>query len=225
MKYLFLFLLSAFHRTVFSAGFIAGTLVKVPFGHIAIEQIQPGSQILGLNTHKFLGYRTVTDMTREKSKKLIKITIANELLLVSPDQQFFSSTCIIKASQIEPGMEILGSDLPLTVDNIEVIERPSEVYTLCMDDIGIFYVSKYNVAVTNCPYKMLKELLKSLNAGVNTAKPAIEVVGGMGMALLSDKLGKMLKDEWVKRKISEKISQAYVNYSPILYKYLFRGGL
>jgi len=175
MKKLFLVSLLVSHSHL-SAGFIAGTLVKIQSGHIPIEEVKEGDKVVAFKSNNVLGYSRNSYPTPKYVHALTKITIEDESLYVTQDQQFVLPTQKdVQAINLKAGDFIMSISGPLKIDNVEHDEVENHgpengigVCTLFVEDIGIFFVSKHDLVVFNSPYDVFRSVKKGVDNAART---------------------------------------------------------
>ena len=190
MKKLFLLSACFYTSTTLPVGFAAGTLVKVQNGHIPIEQIQEGDKVITFKSTNVLGHSINSYPSLDFDSFfvrlwafgcipdiffLVKITIDDESLFVAPDQQFILPMQeLIYAGDLKAGDVTVGMNRRLLkIDNVERIgirdiEAENAIYTLFVEDAGIFFVSKHNFAVFNSPHSTYRSIKKGLSNAAET---------------------------------------------------------
>lgn len=157
MKCSVLFFMLLINHSIYPVGFVAGTLVRTQSGHVPIEQIKSGDEVLGSNESSLFDFIVTRYPAKEQTTVLVKITIDDESFCVAPDQKLFSLQKMnwVDAAKIEPGEPVGSISCDFTIDNIEIEEAPTgycaEVYSLYLRGPGIFFVSMHDIGVYNCP--------------------------------------------------------------------------
>ncbi|MHA1874809.1 MAG: polymorphic toxin-type HINT domain-containing protein [Promethearchaeota archaeon] len=152
MKRLFLLLGLLVSQSIFSQGFLAGTLVKVPDGYKPIEQIEEGEFVLCYDhRNNCLEPGRVIQALIRQTESLVKITFDGESIFTVHDQEFNSDKFWIKASNLSIERTLWSlNNHQLPIDNIEIIEESAYVYDLSILKFGRYLVSLHDIEVHNC---------------------------------------------------------------------------
>jgi len=134
---------------VYGEGFVAGTLVKIPGGYVAIENLCVGDRVICLDTAK----RTVEGLVTYTGKKIVHryacIQIGNECINVACDQQFYSAqdSLLIPVSSI--GNRNILSIQKTKIYSIKFIEESINVYLLGVAEYHNFFVTCSDICAHN----------------------------------------------------------------------------
>ena len=148
MKQLIFLLTLLMSSSIFSHGFVAGTLIKVSSGYKPIQYIKKGDLVVCYdNENSSLITKTVIDVFCKPVEKLIKIRCGNQCIYTTFDQEIDSAGYWVKATNLSPERNTLWSlkNPYLSIDNIEVINTSALVYDLSVLDKGYFFVSLHDL--------------------------------------------------------------------------------
>jgi hypothetical protein len=151
-RYLILIVCALAHLSAYAEGFLAGTLVKTPFGYENIENLTVGDKVV---CYDFMGKcvtRTVTHVQQEEVDTYAQITIGNEQVFAALDHKFYvpNDNAWLEANKIKPGSVLLKRCTEyIPVDSVEVIEAPTVVYDITVDELHNFCVTREDVCVHN----------------------------------------------------------------------------
>lgn len=180
MKKLLFFLLIV-SQNLLPEGFAAGTLVNVRSGYIPIEQVKEGNAVGAVKSDTFVGSGLNSYSTCNYVDEFIQLTIGDECISVAPDQLFHSATHgWMKAADLKKGDFITNWCGVVEVDNVERIKleavESKKVYTLFVEDPGVFFVTKQALVVFNSPYSVYRSLKK---CGNNSAEALSNVADAL----------------------------------------------
>lgn len=152
-----LFALTLIYAPTISAGFVAGTLIKLGptskrIRYIPIEQVQKRKFICSYNLNDSIVERLVTQTQKKRVSKYIRIIVDEHQIDASCDQLFFAPLefAWIRAEQLEPGMCLLsGTDDYVFIDDVIEINDEVLVYDIAVQQFHNFYVSDYDIVVHN----------------------------------------------------------------------------
>ncbi len=150
MKYFFIFIL--IHATVYSEGFVSGTLVHTPTKLVPIEQLNPGNHITSVydlaqpktysvvNTHTF-----TTDF-------YVIIGIENTYICAAPNQRFYSITKQnwVTADTLEAHDTLLCyNNMVVQVSTIQQVQQSVKMYALSVNESHVYCVSPFAIITHN----------------------------------------------------------------------------
>lgn len=158
---LLLLALSINYTYQLTAGFVAGTLIKLGptsrrIRYIPIEQLQKRKFICSYNLDKDIVERQVTQATKRHVSKYLRIMVDGQDIDVSFDQLFYMPLLYewLPAENLEPGMTLLkGTDEFVIIDDILELSEDVTVYDVSVAHYRNFYVSKSDIVVYNCKSK------------------------------------------------------------------------
>lgn len=152
---IFIFSLFIF-KSIFSEGFIAGTLIKTQNGYVPIEQLKENDLVISYDFKRAsLTEDAIIGIKKEKTKKVIQLNMQDQVLEVSPDHKFYCP--MIKGNWVKakdlPVNHFLLKDVSelIKIDAIKEIDKETEVYTLSIKNNHNFFVSQQNILVHNVP--------------------------------------------------------------------------
>jgi len=141
-------------KSIFSEGFIAGTLVKTLDSYTQIEQLKENDCITSYNfKEKDLACGKILKTTKKHYDKCIKLTINGQEIITAPDHKFFcplKKGCWIKAQEIQKNDFVLKDIKDLVrIDDIIELNQENDFYCLSIDKSHNYFVSESNVFVHN----------------------------------------------------------------------------
>ena len=189
MEYASLFFILLISNYAYPAGFVAGTLVRTQTGHVPIEQIKAGDEVVGSNENGFLDFIVTRNLAKQQSDALASITIDEETFSIAQDQKLFSyKRGWIEVSRLETGEFIAGLTHNFVINNIEITHNHTcaEVYSLSIFGTGIFFISMHDIAVYNSPHSFPRSVGR---VAINTTKAAFAAATTIITIILCDKYG------------------------------------
>lgn len=157
MKFVFALFLVLFSFTeVFAEGFKRGTLVKVPNGYTAIEDLKAGDLVVScdLNHRDSCIDRKITHTFSSESSALVEIQVNNQYIVVDQDHQFFipSNRSWAKAKYLAQNSELFSSEeISLNVDFVDHLAEKQLVYSISVEGIHNYFVTEDDILVHNWP--------------------------------------------------------------------------
>src|SRR5690606_22842575 len=139
------------NNTICCEGFIAGTLVATPNGLIPIEQLAVNDYVAYPHKAKPNNCR-ISCTHYPHVNQCIKITIANKTIYSAPNQQFYSVTRNkwIQAQNITPlEISLCCNKKIAMVMTVELIEQPTSMHTLTVQQSHVYCVSPYKIITHN----------------------------------------------------------------------------
>jgi len=162
-------------------GFVAGTLVKVPDGYTAIENLCIGDRVICLDNKK----RTVEGVVIYTAKKTVSdyacVRTSHECIHVACDQQFYSA----QDDLLIPILSLESSDaLTTKICSINFIKESTDVYLLGVAEHHNFLITREDICVHNFVPVAIVGISLLLGSGT------IEIAGiGFGIAGLGTYFG------------------------------------
>ncbi|MBP6217889.1 MAG: hypothetical protein KA436_04825 [Oligoflexales bacterium] len=178
MRYFFTLLLLLFSFTELSAeGFRRGTLVKVPGGHTAIEDLKTGDLVISCDLDQIGSCfeRKIEKTFSSKSSSLLALQVEEEELILDHDHQFYvPHQNWVEAQTLGPDTQLLTADgHTLQVQEIEELAEDDLVYSISVEGFHNFYVTEQDILVHNWPPAF---------GGAIIQGPQIILAGGAGLA-------------------------------------------
>lgn len=174
-------LIFAYH-TIFSGGFVNGTLVNANNQFICIEDLNSNDYVTSYHTEHRLKNYPITHISYYISDNYIQIYINNTYILAAPDQKFYSPSKSewIEAQKLKPYSLLLCYDNSIVfIKKIKRIYQPVRIYSLTVDHSHTFCVSSYNILAHNCePGTLAATTVISL-----AFPPAAPVILGLQVAI------------------------------------------
>lgn len=146
---LFLAVLTVIVTTSF-AGFFPETLVGIDHAFTSIQELEPDNQVACVDSHGILMFQPVSHTYRATVDVYAKITIDDEVIVTSLDQEFYCPTYrkYMPISGYKAGQKVLAiSGNHLTITKIEIITEPLEVRDITVAHCHTYFVSKKQVLV------------------------------------------------------------------------------
>lgn len=146
-------LLSAlFTPYIFSEGFVAGTLVKTPQGHVPIENLHSGDAVMCCTQEGVVTTRPITNVTINWIDQPIAIITQDQCMVTGPEQALFltSKHGWTRANNIAAGDSMLSiSRTTVPAKAVYPLERPVITYALSIKDYHNFFISQDDILVHN----------------------------------------------------------------------------
>jgi hypothetical protein len=150
VKYIIM-LLFCFTNLLIGEGFVAGTLVHMHQGLIAIENINNGDYAIIDHGNQTLSY-TVENTTITSVHYCIKITLKDDVLCAAADQKLY----VLNKGWVSTG-ELALSDLLLCDERkfveiaaLDTIYEVCDMYSIAVQESHVFCVTKHRIIVHNC---------------------------------------------------------------------------
>ena len=137
---------------VFSEGFIAGTRVKTPMGHVAIENIRVNDHVMCWDSNNKMVEKPVLFVGKKSVLSHAQIFLDDVCLVSGLDQKFYcaSQQKWVSVLGLHKDDGLIARDNRLcTVKRIEFIDEPVELYYLLVQDIHNFCVSELEIVAHN----------------------------------------------------------------------------
>jgi len=153
-KYSIVVFLGFFSCLIFSDGFIAGTLIKTPFGYTSIEQLSISDSVVCFDENNNLVERLVINVAHTHVPCYICIHIEDECIGIANKQQLYDvqQQKWIAVDHLKHNNFVLTHDFkPHYIKAIEWINEPIDVYCLSVAEHHNFFVSKADVCAHNFP--------------------------------------------------------------------------
>ena len=155
MKFIksFLILLLAFFisHEIYS-GFVSGTLVKIPDGYEAIENLFPGDMVCSFDLQGNIQISKVKEVVSYVSSRAIRIKIQDDLIATSPSQKYYIP--YIDSWQEAENIKSDTKLCSLSCESVEVndiVELYDDVdfFDIHLEDVHTFCVTKQDIVVHN----------------------------------------------------------------------------
>ncbi|MBP6219455.1 MAG: hypothetical protein KA436_12800, partial [Oligoflexales bacterium] len=159
-------------------GFRRGTLVKVPGGHTAIEDLKTGDLVISCDLDQIGSCfeRKIEKTFSSKSSSLLALQVEEEELILDHDHQFYApqNQNWVEAQTLGPDTQLLTADgHTLQVQGIEELAEDDLVYSISVEGLHNFYVTEQDILVHNWPPAF---------GGAIIQGPQIILAGGAGLA-------------------------------------------
>lgn len=157
MRFLSLLFLMLFSFTeLFAEGFKGGTLVKVPDGYTAIEDLKVGDLVVSCDfDHTDSCFeRKVVKTFSSKSSSLLALQVGGEDLVLDQYHQFYVPLhqIWVEARTLNDDTHLLTAEgHVLKLQNIEAVSEESRVYSISVEGLHNYYVTQQDVLVHNWP--------------------------------------------------------------------------
>ena len=157
---------SGFNKAANSAGvkpscFVAGTLVMVVAGMVAIEKIKSGDKVISTDPETMeTSPKTVLETYIREVTTLVHLTVNGEEIVTTVDHPFYvKNQGFIKAGELIVGDELLdvnGNVLLVENFDVELTDEPVKVYNFKVEDFHTYHVGENGVWVHNSNCKLIK---------------------------------------------------------------------
>lgn len=129
-------------------GFCAGTLVKVPSGYAAIEQLSAGDLVICCDHENKLVTRPIYHVTKRIQNTCVQLHITDTLLCGDVDQKVYdpqkgSWICL---QDINPNHTVLCAE-PVT--GLQKVHKQTVLYELSITEYPNFYVTQHAICAHN----------------------------------------------------------------------------
>lgn len=136
--------------SIVHAGFVAGTLVKMPDHFATIENLSVGDHVESFNVREYVSH--VITYKKSSVEKAFCIVLADETIITSQDQKFYLAPARDweKAKNLKPG-DLLFCSKENSVKVIDIYELEQEVvlFDITVEQTHTFFVSKHSILVHN----------------------------------------------------------------------------
>lgn len=141
-------------NSLFSNGFISGTLVKSKNGYIPIERLIEKDKVLSYDyKHKLIVESGIEKISKKQSNKAIRIFIEGHELITTFDHKFFCPLRKgnwIEAKDLQPNDFILKNIQSLArIEKIESFDCNENFYSLSINNNHNYFVSYKDLFVHN----------------------------------------------------------------------------
>ena len=212
---------SGFNKAANSAGvkpscFVAGTLVMVVAGMVAIETIKSGDKVISTDPETMeTSLKTVLETYIREVTTLVHLTVNGEEIVTTVDHPFYvKNQGFIKAGELIVGDELLdvnGNVLLVEKFNVELTDEPVTVYNFQVEGfhtyhVGCFYVLVHNADYNQSPKEIMAERTKGLDTREHPSK--YKQISAKEKSRLESKVRDrtITKDEYKKLEWNKKIS-------------------
>lgn len=140
-----------------NAGFVAGTLIYTPNGHLPIENLRENDLIFSYDfeTSSIIQDKIIK-LIKKKNDKIIHLSINNEFLEANLNQKIYSikkndlsNIDWIKSENIKKNQLTFSSNGFLRIDDVFESNTNNYVYDLSIEKNHNFFVSKNNILAHN----------------------------------------------------------------------------
>ncbi|MCL4379895.1 polymorphic toxin-type HINT domain-containing protein [Candidatus Dependentiae bacterium] len=133
-------------------GLLAGTLIKIPFGYMAIEQLEIGDCVISRNEYGILETDFVVAVERKKINNVVRLMVNGVAIIVANGHKFFTPLVKrwIKAYKMTYGDKLLA--FPATsvpIESIEILAGDFDVISISVANNHNFFVSERDLLVHN----------------------------------------------------------------------------
>ncbi|MGA9530340.1 MAG: polymorphic toxin-type HINT domain-containing protein, partial [Candidatus Babeliales bacterium] len=151
-----IFFLFLCHGIVLAEGFSPHTTIRLFDGHVALQSIEVGDQLVTFDPLKkreaSLGTAAVVDKVSVEVATVIELTVCGETIEVAEDQQFYLPLQYrwLPASKLRTGMQLLGIPFHLVTVQLAVsIERSTNLYRLSLTKPHTYCVGNHGLVTHN----------------------------------------------------------------------------
>lgn len=141
-----------FFGTIRPDGFIGDTLVRTPHGHVPIQSLKKGDEVL---SHDFKGRlipQKIADIQPRGTDSIVELTINEATIQVVPNHLIYvpNQQKWVQARDITTDDHVLRDPLNVgLVEGIKILPKKAIVYTLALRNHHNFCVSDQDVVVHN----------------------------------------------------------------------------
>lgn len=151
-RYLILILLIFSHLSVIAEGFLAGTLVKTPYGYTDIEKLAIGDQVVCYNFQGECVTRAVTHVHQQEVQSYVNISVGGQFIYTDLDHKFYlpNDNAWVQAHTIQPGNVFLKECVDTSVvESVRIIDNAATVYNISVDEFHNYCVTTEDICVHN----------------------------------------------------------------------------
>lgn len=135
-------------------GFASNTLVHVPRGYKAIQNLRPGDLVVGINLQNKLVTTHVSHATKQQDKEHIQLTLDDQKIVVAKSQKFFcvNTNKWIKAKKLKIGDKIRIARAPgfVKITGFKEYTHGITLHDIRLEDDHVFCINKNAIVVHNC---------------------------------------------------------------------------
>lgn len=151
----FMLLLSLLlNSSIFSEGFIAGTLVKTKDTYIPIDQLQENDSVISYSfKEKVLRESKILKVKKEHYNEAIRLTVNGTEIITSPEHRFF---CPLRKGNWKQAKDLQVNDFILKnisdlvrIEKIDKINCEIDCYCLSILNNHNFFISEKDILVHN----------------------------------------------------------------------------
>jgi hypothetical protein len=198
-KYFLFFIFLLINQSLFSEGFLKGTLVLTPEGNVSIEKLKKNDLVLTYNikTRK-IEPKPIYNIQVKEASDLVKFTLENnDSITVDKNHTFkiyptkpTDKKLWLKAHELTILDFLFNANIDyVSIEKIEHIKIDSlkqKVYILSIKDNHNFFVGNQHILVHNCFCEWIAACIVSFLANY-TIELSIQILG-IGAAIICDKM-------------------------------------
>lgn len=132
-------------------GFLAGTLIKTADDYQLIEKLSVGDLILSVDSEGQIVKSKIAKIQKTKAKSFVLINLDTQILLAAVGQKFYlpESKAWEKAKDLSLASQLLAGNERLAAKSLQLVEHPTEVFAISLDENHNFFATKSDVLVHN----------------------------------------------------------------------------
>jgi hypothetical protein len=177
------------NNSAHAEGFLANTIITALKGNTFISHIKP-KDLLVVNSNKncckkHKNYSQVKQIHYYSADKYIKITIGNTTICCALNQKFYcaKNNKWIEAQYLTHDNHLVCADSStITIDAIELINKPATVYALTVKKHHIYCIEPYKIiahnygeALTSAPFIIASSFSTAASAACSTIAAAFSI--------------------------------------------------
>lgn len=137
---------------IFTAGFIQGTLVKIPDGYSTIETLKIGDTVFCCDDNGSIVTSTITATQKKSVARVIRLNGSDSTIITTAEQLFYTipENVWIRASDITldtTPMSLSHGALP--IQSRYIVEENTAIYSMSVKKHNNFFVSEDDILVHN----------------------------------------------------------------------------
>lgn len=201
MRSLLLLLALFISQIIQGHGFIAGTLVATPQGHVPIEELRVGDEVIACDLNGGCHRRQVIEISQFHVPFYYRLTINDEVIGLSPDDRFYQP---IDRQWVQ--VAALASRHTFFADccqhlsgtiQLQLVQEPVDLFTLTVDEFHNFCITSQSIVVHNWQWpnwfrwskEEKEDLACSSGAGLVTAGATVAITVAEGGAISASVCG------------------------------------
>lgn len=152
IKLILILLLSFFISHEIYSGFASGTLVKIPDGYEAIENLVPGDIVYSFDSQGNTQISKVKEIVSYVSSRAIRIKIQDDFITTLPSQKYYISHTDSwqEAENIKSDTNLCSlSCEAVEIEEIIELHEDVEIFDIQLEDVHTFCVTKQDIVVHN----------------------------------------------------------------------------
>jgi hypothetical protein len=146
------FLMFFLSQNIIATGFSAETLVLTPNGHVAIEFLKPGDQVLCSDLQESIVVGNVKDVSIKRTNFIVNVqTDDGETIKTISNQKFYNANLSdwIETQKLVRGTVLMGFESNATVLSVVQAEEFCDYFAIAIEPYTNFFITKKNILVHN----------------------------------------------------------------------------